>query len=583
MNHRTSLRSLRLCLALLVALLPLAAFVVTQLVAPATRTAQAAAPPALDPHVRPQQDTLEIISVPPKTAVRGEQYTYEVIASDTVLTWTLPTGPSGMTITRLSELRAFVTWTPADLDSEPVVLRAEGEGNVIAEQAYTISVFAPTGTPTRTPPPVATAIYVDRYEPNNSLQDAFTTAPGIELSLNTLWPVGDIDYFRFHGKRGSAYEVYTDDLDPALDTFLTVYDTNGNIIATNDDVEPLANASLVRFSAPQSGFYFASVTNLNPTDPVDATYSIGVVEILGTATPTRVPSVDQCEPNPTFETACLIDLSTTYAFDFVPFTGRGEDNDFFRFWVKEGLFYRCETFALSPLNDTNMIFYTGPGFEFGVAGNDDKAPGELGSQVTYRANYTGWLYVLVGPGPELEPEYLASDRFRYNLECVRLEVTPTPTFVPKGGGDFQLPTPTPFAFTPEPTATPFVVPTFATPSPTPRPVIIINPLPTATPIGGGQQGVTAQITVYLDSNLNSMPELTEGIADVAVFLYDAASGQLLQVGFTNEAGTVRFGPVATTGALRVAIPFFDFSRTVTGPDANIVLRIVPRPLPGTIP
>jgi len=447
----------------------------------------------------------------------------------------------------------------------------------------------PSNTPTRTPR--ATPIYVDQYEPNDSLETAYETSAGLVLTLNTLWPAGDIDYFRFHAKAGTAYEVFTDDLEPALDTFLTVYSPNGNVIATNDDDDALSRASLVTFSARTDGFYYASVVNLSPSDPVGATYSLEIVEVLGTATPTAVPSVDDCEPNGTFQTACALQLETTYNFDFVPPEGEGEDNDFYRIWVKEGLFYTCETFGLSSLNDTNMIVYGGPGFDFGIAGNDDREPGDLGSEVSVQAGYTGWLYVLVGPGPNLEPEYDLSHLYTYSLECNQLEATPTPTptatiegqaTVPKGGGLGPTPTPFPtFAFpTPAPTPTPITLPT--PPTPTPVPVVQIMPLPTPTPAAAVQQEVSLEITIYYDANLNQMPEMTEGIMDVAVAVYDDATGQLLSLGYTNEAGNIRF-VVTTTGPLRVSAPFLNFSQVVAAADSAIQLRVSPRPLPGTIP
>lgn len=456
----------------------------------------------------------------------------------------------------------------------------------------------PTGTPSTTPTPsltpsktaVATAVYVDQYEPNNTLREAYTTAPGLVLPANSLWPQGDIDYFRFFAKAGSAYEVLTRDLDAGLDTFLKVYDRNGNEIGNNDDSSALSRASSVTFSAGVDAFYYASVTNLNPTDPADQTYSFEVKEVLGTATPTPrptgtvVPSVDPCEPNGSFQSACLILLDTTYELDFVPPEGAGEDNDFFRVWVKDGLFYSCETFGLSSVNDTNMIFYTGPGDEFGIAGNDDKdrLAGDLGSQVSFRANYTGWLYVLVGPGPNLDPDYDVSHLYTYNLECTQVLSTPTPTAratspaPPPSGG--RVATPTPFAF--PPTATPFVFPTF--PPTEEPPDIVIQPLPTSTPAAPVQQDISIDVTIYYDVNRNEMPELNEGVVDLAVAVYDNSSGQLISFGYTNEAGVVRFGPISVSGGVRVSVPFLNFSQVV-GESTSIQLRVAPRPLPGGIP
>jgi hypothetical protein len=542
-----------------------------------------------------QAVTPTITSTPDTSAVTGVEYRYNVTANTTIITWTLTSAPSGMTITRLTSSTALVSWTPTTAGSFAVVIRAANDVG-FAEQQYILTVTAATATPTRTRTPHATPIYVDQYEPNNTLQTAYTMASGQVLQAITLWPAGDIDFFRFHGKAGSVYEIFTRDLDPGLDTFLTAYNTNGNVIATNDDAEPLSRASSVTISAGQSGFYFVSVTNRDPTDPVDKTYSLEVREILGTATPTRVASVDDCEPNGTFQTACVLQLDVPHQADFVPPVGTGEDNDFYRIWVKEGLHYTCETYALSSLNDTNMIFYTCPSDECGVAGNDDKdrLAGDLGSRVSYLANYTGWLYALVGPGPNLEIEYNLAPLYTYTMECTQsAPPTPTPTSTSavgvggagvatgdKGGGTF-LPSPTRFdELTPVITGT---IEGFATAPPTPRPNVVIQPLATPTPAGPQQLQITLETIVYYDLNNNFTPEPTEGIMDVAVAVYDNASGQLLSLGFTNQEGRVRFGPLTTTGPVRLVVPYLNFSQLIVEESASIQLRIGPRPLPGTIP
>ena len=291
-----------------------------------------------------------ITSSPPTTGSVGSEYRYNVVASTTVITWTLVTAPSGMEIDPLTSSSALVTWTPTTAGTFAVVIEA-ANADGFTRQTYTITVIAATRTPTPTRTPVATPIYVDQYEPNNTLQTAYTLSSGQVLSAITLWPAGDIDYFRFHAKSGSVYEVSTSALDPGLDTYLTVYDTNGNVIGTNDDAEPLSRASQVTFSAGQTGFYFFSVVNRDPTDPVDQTYSAGVTEVLGTATPTRVASVDDCEPNGTFQTACALQLDVAHSADFVPPVGTGEDNDFYRIWVKEGLYIPARR-ATSPRSTT---------------------------------------------------------------------------------------------------------------------------------------------------------------------------------------------------------------------------------------
>ncbi len=91
-----------------------------------------------------------------------------------------------------------------------------------------------------------------------------------------------------------------------------------------------------------------------------------------------------------------------------------------------------------------------------------------------------------------------------------------------------------------------------------------------------------EVTIYYDRNLNFMAELTEGVIDVVVALFDESNGQLLSYGYTNEAGNVRFPPVSSTGAVRVVVPYLNYSQVVSE-STVIQLRIAPRPLPGGIP
>lgn len=455
-----------------------------------------------------------------------------------------------------------------------------------------------TATSTSTPAPPSTGVFVDPYEPNNSFQAATDTQSGFVLQNLTLWPPGDEDYFRFVGYAGSSYEVFTKELTAGLDTQLIIYDINGNEIGRNNDFDPLSRASKVTISTSVTGFYYARVVNISPADPAGRVYKFEIKEILGTSTPTprptgtRIPSIDQCEVNNTFDTACVIELDVIGSYDFVPALDQGPDNDFYRIWIKQGLYYVCDTLNLSSVNDTNMIFYSAPSAEAGLGGNDDrdKAAGDLGSQMSFLATYTGWLYVLVGPVPPVQ--YDISYLYTYDLICANVPFTPTPTASPTtqfvGGGDIiVVPPPTaPPTFvipTAYPTPTPLPPGLFETPEPTPRPEVIIVPLPTATPATGDTAVVNLDITVYYDANDSFTAELNEGVVGVSVAVYDNATGELLAFGYTNEAGNVRFGPIAAAGAVRVSVPFLGFTQVVAGGDSTILIRIARQQTPIIIP
>ena len=440
-------------------------------------------------------------------------------------------------------------------------------------------------------------IFADALEPNNSFNEATeTAADAAALCDLTFYPPGDQDYFRWWGKAGITYIISTSDLDPGLDTVLNVYDPGQSLIASNDDVAPGIFSSEVRFTAGADGYYYARVTNKTPVDPVNKLYCF---EVDSTVSNTPTPpagfptDADVCEFNSTIETACLMVAGETKSgLNFVPTLGSEQDTDIFKMWIKPGIFYTCETIIpAGSAADTNMIFWDNNGNPFNPwLGNDDKVPGgiDFGSEVSYLAGYTGWLFIVVGPvnDPPLEEGAL----HEYDLTCTAVESTPTPTPFPTsppgtGGGFSPTATPQPTVTFPTafPTPTPIDFSQFFTPTPAPPPVVQFQPLPTSTPVGGGTQAATINVTLYYDSNNNFLPELTEGIVNAAVALYDNGTGQLISFGHTNETGVARFTAVNATGAVRVVVPFLNYSQVVLGNNAEILVRVAPQPLPIGIP
>lgn len=68
----------------------------------------------------------------------------------------------------------------------------------------------------------------------------------------------------------------------------------------------------------------------------------------------------------------------------------------------------------------------------------------------------------------------------------------------------------------------------------------------------------------------------EGILDVLARAYDAISGDLLSIFYTDTNGIVRF-TVPTKGPVRIRVPFFGFDQIVIGQNSSIQIRILPRP------
>ncbi|MCP4359251.1 MAG: hypothetical protein GY796_14655 [Chloroflexi bacterium] len=458
---------------------------------------------------------------------------------------------------------------------------------------------APTATPTGGLP-----IFADAYEPNNSFDEASATAADApKLCSLTFYPPGDQDYFRWWGKAGVSYLIATSDLDPAIDTVLEVYDTNQNLIFYNDDVSPGDFRSEAPITANVDGYYFARVTNKSPGDPVDKTYCFQVTQFIS-PTPTMPPAfptgADACEYNSTIEFACLFIVGETKQLTFVSTLGSEQDTDYFRMWIKPGIYYTCDTEIPSgSAADTNMVMLDANGNSFNPQiGNDDKEVGDLGSQVSYLSTYTGWLHMIVNPVnvPPLEE----APQHTYTLTCVQTVATPTPTPTetptptptpilptsssPIGGGSGATTTPIPTIVIPTfpPSPTP-INPADFIPTPVPPPLVNIQPLATATSVSGGRQTVTIDVTVYYDSNNNFLPELTEGIIDTAVALFDNGTGELLSFGQTNEAGMIHFAAVEASGTVRVVVPYFNLTQIVTQSSDELLIRVAPGTLPIGIP
>jgi hypothetical protein len=164
-----------------------------------------------------------------------------------------------------------------------------------------------------------------------------------------------------------------------------------------------------------------------------------VLKIWG-PTPTPPPLLcedDQAfEPNYDFEHAAVIELNKSDPHDFAPCDGYLEDNDFFKLRVKPNLPVTCETSALSPGTDTNMIWYSEEQAREcgsrpveqcqGLGGNDDidSAAGILSSRLEFTAYYEGWLYILVGQGRALPPA--EAKNYSYTLTCSAPSYTADP-------------------------------------------------------------------------------------------------------------------------------------------------------------
>ena len=113
-------------------------------------------------------------------------------------------------------------------------------------------------------------------KPNNGFQKAQPIRLGqtIEGIVN---PAADVDVFRFDGKQGQqvVVEVFAARYGSPLDSLLTLYDAQGRIIASNDDVDGTAD-SRIETILPATGAYYVSVVDANDVGSPSNVYRLVV-------------------------------------------------------------------------------------------------------------------------------------------------------------------------------------------------------------------------------------------------------------------------------------------------------------------
>ena len=455
----------------------------------------------------------------------------------------------------------------------------------------------PEPTPTvqtAEPTPTASPTCADAFEPNDQPGSGEVLLANQPLTGLTLAPSGDVDFFSLWVKAGRYYQLDTATRE-GVDTRLRLFDESGRLLAENDDDVAGTLTSRLKFQAGADGWLFVAVDSVVPLDWQCRRYNLVLTDALApTPTPTNTPKpagtaqstsasapdstsvpemFDAYEPNYDFPTAADLGVNQVAALNFHVFPPGhgGSDNDFFRLYVKVGQQLQIETLALGPGVDTNLILYRAD--QSVISGNDDCAPGNQASCLSWDPDYTGIAYILVGP-VGLTPRGVSAEALGYELSITDLAGQPTPT--PPAGPVYGEPLPWPQEL-PLPGET-------QTPEPTPEPRLQVQtfslapPTPTPLPL----QAIIAQLTVYYDENDNQAPDLGEGVTGLNLQVLDSLTNRVLGQTFTGSEGHATLF-VSATQEVRLTVPYLGYSQPVKPPGGAFEIRIPAIHLPSLIP
>jgi len=105
----------------------------------------------------------------------------------------------------------------------------------------------------------------DQYEPDNTMTSAKGINPG-ETQQRTFTDADDVDWVQLRITQTAFYVIRSEALDGRLDSYLELYDSNGNLIESDDDSGDNLDAYLVIRLFP--GTYYIKVSCIG-SDPLD--------------------------------------------------------------------------------------------------------------------------------------------------------------------------------------------------------------------------------------------------------------------------------------------------------------------------
>ncbi|MHB0975783.1 MAG: right-handed parallel beta-helix repeat-containing protein [Candidatus Aquicultorales bacterium] len=123
----------------------------------------------------------------------------------------------------------------------------------------------------------------DAYEEDDSMTDAKPIVPNGEIQLHNIGAAGDWDFTVFTAEAGVDYRIETMDLGEDADTYIFVYDSDGDLIDSNDDYGDSGLRSRVDLYSEEGGTYYIKVRDYSDNEDYgpDGSYRLKVSTARG--------------------------------------------------------------------------------------------------------------------------------------------------------------------------------------------------------------------------------------------------------------------------------------------------------------
>jgi len=264
-----------------------------------------------------------------------------------------------------------IIWTADSTGVLYVMVRDYWDDTVAEDMEYTISFTE------------SELSEADDYEPDDTQDQASEIEVG-SFQTHNLHVTGDQDWVCFQATAGTDYIVETLNLEERIDTHLSLYDSDGEQLAEDDDSGPETLSSGLSWSARESGTLCLLIRDLDDEAAGPGTgYAISVQE-----GETALLAPDRYEPDDTLASAGEIAVGGMQQRNI---HAEG-DHDWLSFRAEEGVTYLVETSHLGEDIDTIVFLYNEDSEE--LARDDDGGEEPRASSITWTAQDTGTVYVM---------------------------------------------------------------------------------------------------------------------------------------------------------------------------------------------
>lgn len=287
-------------------------------------------------------------------------------------------------------------------------------------------------------------------------------------------------------------------------------------------------------------------------------------------TPECEDADDIAEDNDNFSQAFRIAAGNTLDLSFDPGCDTEADVDYFSMTIKTDIVYTCETSNLGTGVDTSMVLY-GPSADTSnqIVSNDDidTQSGEINSRVTFTAGYSGTVYILIQQNGFLS----STENADYTLSCFTGTAAGSTASGTTGTGGTGTGTDGEDG---EGGIDDIIVQLLRVPTPVPE-------------TESDDTGVVdVSVLVGVDTNVNDIIDLTEGVNLVSVRALNPTSNTLVASGFTDPQGNVRMiATINEDDELLIVIPLLSVGKAFrpNTEQQDYVLTLVAGTAPAIIP